>query len=297
MKINLKLILDINETTGLSQPQKNLISERIKIIKNLYMNYNKLKEEKKNLMLKKLLNNQIIEETKRRNEENNKLCKERINELNYIIQKKETCIKKCDKKFNEIQIYIRRESQNYPKYKKLFGKYILNNFILENENLLRLKDKLKTTINNNSTMIPILVNDIIELKERKIFGGNTLKKNKNINSDIISLENRIKSMILVNEEKIKNLNELNNKLEEKFKKIKYVNNLDILNNGVSCIENSKGILNENICSVIYPNAGEEISEINFSNIYCEGNNKNNNKNGINDNFINMSNTFISNFED
>ena len=49
-------------------------------------------------------------------------------------------------KFNEIQIYIRRESQSFPKYKRIYGNFSIDNFILENENMLRLKEKLKSFI-------------------------------------------------------------------------------------------------------------------------------------------------------
>lgn len=70
MQINLKIILDINKSLDINQNKKNLIIERIKIIKRLFDNYQLMRKEINNEKSKSLVNNQIYEELKRRRIEN-----------------------------------------------------------------------------------------------------------------------------------------------------------------------------------------------------------------------------------
>lgn len=73
MQINLKIILDINKSLDINQNKKNLIIERIKIIKRLFDNYQLMRKEINNEKSKSLVNNQIYEELKRRRIENKKI--------------------------------------------------------------------------------------------------------------------------------------------------------------------------------------------------------------------------------
>lgn len=89
MQINLKIILDINKSLDINQNKKNLIIERIKIIKRLFDNYQLMRKEINNEKSKSLVNNQIYEELKRRRIENKKLFDDKINEINSLVKKKQ----------------------------------------------------------------------------------------------------------------------------------------------------------------------------------------------------------------
>ena len=142
MQINLKIILDINKSLDINQNKKNLIIERIKIIKRLFDNYQLMRKEINNEKSKSLVNNQIYEELKRRRIENKKLFDDKINEINSLVKKKTIILKTTQKKFKEIQIYVKRESQNYFYYRKQFNNFDINSFIFDNECLMKYKQSL-----------------------------------------------------------------------------------------------------------------------------------------------------------
>ena len=93
MQINLKIILDVNKSLDINQNKKNLIIERIKIIKRLFDNYQLMRKEINNEKSKSLVNSQIYEELKRRRIENKKLFEDKINEINSFVKKKATILK------------------------------------------------------------------------------------------------------------------------------------------------------------------------------------------------------------
>lgn len=97
MQINLKIILDINKSLDINQNKKNLIIERIKIIKRLFDNYQLMRKEINNEKSKSLVNNQIYEELKRRRIENKKLFDDKINEINSLVKKKTIILKTTQK--------------------------------------------------------------------------------------------------------------------------------------------------------------------------------------------------------
>ena len=219
MQINLKMILDITKILDMNQKNKNLIIKRIKIISKIFDKYQSLRKEMLNIKSKNLVNYQIYGEIKRRIGETTKFYDDRINDINNAINKKLIYLKKDQKKFKEIQIYIRRESQNYFKYKKIYANFLINPFILENESLIRYKNKLNEDLDIKNNIINALNNEIVEIKERK--------KNKSLQKDNTCIINNYKS---VNLSKIPANDKLNYYLIGLKEKIKFdeSQNLDLI---------------------------------------------------------------------
>ena len=133
MQINIKIILDAVNILKMRQEGKNLIIKRIEIIHKLFDNFQLYRKKIENIKSKNLLNNQIYEEVRRRLCENKKFYDEKISDINSLMKKKVIILKKVQKKFLEIQIYIRRESQNFFGFRKQFANFSITPFILENE--------------------------------------------------------------------------------------------------------------------------------------------------------------------
>jgi hypothetical protein len=218
MQINLKVILDITKEVNMEQQKKNLIIKRIKIINKLYDKYYTLRKEKTNIKSKQLVNNQIIGEIKRRMVETSKFYDDKINDINSVINKKVIYLKKSQKKFNEIQIYIRRESQNFPRYKKIFANFLIKSFILENESLMRYKKKLNEEEDKKKVNIRIIHNEINEMKNQKKKrkkDGNHKENNKNIIVlNKTSAKDKLNSYLIGLEEGIKYSESLNDQLSK-----------------------------------------------------------------------------------
>lgn len=216
MQINLKMILDITKVLEMNQKNKNLILKRIKIISKLFDKYQSLRKEMLNIKSKNLVNYQIYGEIKRRICETTKFYDDRINDINNAINKKLIYLKKDQKKFKEIQIYIRRESQDFFKYKKMFANFLINPFILENESLIRYKNKLNKDLDIKNNIINTLNNEIVEIKERK--------KIKSLQKENTYITNNYKSVIL---SKIPANDKLNNYLLGLQEKIKFDESLNL----------------------------------------------------------------------
>jgi hypothetical protein len=177
-----------------------------------------LKKEKTNIKSKQLVNNQIIGEIKRRIVETSKFYDDKINDINSVINKKVIYLKKSQKKFNEIQIYIRRESQNFPRYKKIFANFLIKSFILENESLMRYKKKLNDEEDKKKVNIRIIHNEIKEMKNQKKIrkkDGNHKENNKNIIVlNKTSAKDKLNSYLIGLEEGIKYSESLNDQLSK-----------------------------------------------------------------------------------
>ena len=231
MQINLKIIVDVNKLLDINQNKKNLIIERIKIIKRLFDNYQLMKKEINLEKSKNLVNNQIYEELKRRRIEIKTLFEDKINEINSFVKKKSIILKTTQKKFKEIQIYVKRESQNYIKYRKQFINFDINSFIFDNECLMKYKKRLNDDIKKNKYIINVLLDEIIILKNRKLKLKVDDKKkfDENKNNNKLNFHDKLNKYLLCKKEEIKYYESLKLKLKD-----------------IKCIYQNKIILPKNI---------------------------------------------------
>ena len=236
------------------------------------------------------MNSQILLETKLRKEENLNIQKESYDQKIELSKKKEITIRKCHKKFSEIQIYIRRESQNFSKYKRIYGNFSMDNFILENENMLRYKNKLKNNLTETNASISLLLKDINELKKKKNksydkynkFNNIIIEKNDNGIYENIDGEKKLNNFILISEGILKDSENKNLQMKQIFNKLSYkcyknyYNNVlkyyNLINNNIS-----KSQINENIVSDIMQKNSFDNNETNMSNLYFDIMNIGNNK--------------------
>ena len=217
MQINIKIILDATQILKMKQENKNLIAKRIEIIHKLFDNFQLMRKKIENIKSKNLVNNQIYEEVKRRINENKKFYDEKIEDINSLVKKKVIILKKVQKKFLEIQIYIRRESQNYYGFRKQFSNFSITPFILENEYLNKYKSKLNESFEEKINRMKTLNVPIKEIKSK-----NKNKKNKEEKNNINNI-----NIIIINE----NGNE-------------YLNNNNINNNDLISLEDTSDKLNK-----------------------------------------------------
>jgi len=222
MQINIKIILDAVNILKMKQEGKNLIIKRIEIIHKLFDNFQLYRKKIENIKSKNLVNNQIYEEVRRRLGENKKFYDEKISDINSLMKKKVIILKKVQKKFLEIQIYIRRESQNFFGFRKQFANFSITPFILENEYLNRYKMKLNENLQDKNNEIKILYIPIKEIRKKE-----KEKEKKNINNDV---DNK-NSINIINLNNLINLEETG---EEKLKK--YIINQE---NDIKYNENKK----------------------------------------------------------
>ena len=193
MQINIKIILDAIKFLKMRQENKNLMTKRLEIIHKLFDNFQLMRKKIENIKSKNLVNNQIFEEVKRRIVENKKLYDDKIDDVDSLLKKKVIILKKIQKKFLEIQIYIRRECQNFYGFRKQFLNFSITPFILENEYLNRQKAKIKENIEEKIKCMKILYIPIKEIKKPKK-EKNEINIINNNNNDII--ENSIDNIII-----------------------------------------------------------------------------------------------------
>ena len=193
MQINIKIILDAIKFLKMRQENKNLMTKRLEIIHKLFDNFQLMRKKIENIKSKNLVNNQIFEEVKRRIVENKKLYDDKIDDVDSLLKKKVIILKKIQKKFLEIQIYIRRECQNFYGFRKQFLNFSITPFILENEYLNRQKTKIKENIEEKIKCMKILYIPIKEIKKPKK-EKNEINIINNNNNDII--ENSIDNIII-----------------------------------------------------------------------------------------------------
>ena len=167
MQINIKIILDAVKFLKMKQENKNLINKRIEIIHKLFDNFQLMRKKIESIKSKNLVNNQIYEEVKRRIVENKKFYDDKINDIDSLLKKKVIILKKVQKKFLEIQIYIRRECQNFYGFRKQFSNYSITPFLLENEILNRNKAKINTSIEEKMKYMKALFIPINEIKNKE----------------------------------------------------------------------------------------------------------------------------------
>ena len=209
MQINMKIILDATKFLKMKQENKNLIIKRIEIIHKLFDNFQLMRKKIENIKSKNLVNNQIYEEVKRRIAENKKFYDDKLNDVDSLVKKKVIILKKVQKKFLEIQIYIRRECQNFYGFRKQFSNFSITPFLLENEFLSKNKSKINENIEEKINYMKILYIPINEIKNK-----DKKKKEQNEIVNINEINNDINNDL--NDINDENLNDMGNELLNKY---------------------------------------------------------------------------------
>ena len=291
MQINIKIILDATQILKMKQENKNLIAKRIEIIHKLFDNFQLMRKKIENIKSKNLVNNQIYEEVKRRINENKKFYDEKIEDINSLVKKKVIILKKVQKKFLEIQIYIRRESQNYYGFRKQFSNFSITPFILENEYLNKYKSKLNESFEEKINRMKTLNVPIKEIKSKNKNkknkeeknniniiiinenGNEYLNNNNNINNDLISLEDsndKLNKYLINKQEEIKfyENKKINLKKINLVYKSKVVRKKSAFKNEIN-ISISQDLQNNNEISMINQTNNNENLESNINNTFYE----------------------------
>ena len=299
LTINVKIIQDFLKPETLPQLNNQKIKKlqnKIELISKLIIERQSLKKEKEKEHGKKLVNNQIYQEVKRRKEENLKMYKDTYEEYIGFSKKKDITIRKCHKKFNEIQIYIRRESQSFPKYKRIYANFSMDNFILENENMLRLKDKINSSIAQRNVTMPLLLKEIEDMKNKNNENNIKISTNSNLNKiiDKRDAEKKLEGFMLIGEDILKDYENRNFQIEQIFNKISYKCYKNYYNNVLkyyNLLDNSKSQINDNFVSNIFQQNSIDNNETNLSYLYFDVMNIGNNKSTFRmDDFSNILNS-------
>jgi len=234
----------------MKQENKNLIIKRIEIIHKLFDNFQLMRKKIENIKSKNLVNNQIYEEVKRRIAENKKFYDDKLNDVDSLVKKKVIILKKVQKKFLiilkkvqkkflEIQIYIRRECQNFYGFRKQFSNFSITPFLLENEFLSKNKSKINENIEEKINYMKILYIPINEIKNK-----DKKKKEQNEIVNINEINNDINNDL--NDINDENLNDMGNELLNKYiinkeEEIKFYENRIVNLKKINVIYKSKKI--------------------------------------------------------
>jgi len=184
---------NLKKIIALFEKKKNLFTERGKIRSKL------------------LMDQQILEEHRRRNEENHAYYQEQIDEYKENIEKKEEFEKSYEKKFNEVEIYVQRQSKNSknPLYDCFFSFEILP-FIYANEDLNLKKRAMVDEVKGIRNDIKELLKENVELKKR----DDDIDMTED--NAVMEKNNKIKSLIKMYQTKIKFLEKNNEQLKKKL---------------------------------------------------------------------------------
>ena len=243
LAINLKDISGIKSTELISRQQMDIIQNKISKISELFKNYRKFQKNEKNLRSKILVNKQLFQEINRRNREELLILQEKKLDIKKAIDKKEIIIRKFKKKFNEIEIFIRRESQAYENYKH-FINFTMDSFIIKNTKILSMKKEKKDENDKVIELINIIKCQNKEFKNTILNNGLALEENNEKN-----LQTKIKSLndfLAIKNDKNKYFSDYIEKLNKLSKKIgaknlnieleEYTNNL-LINLGQLNLDN------------------------------------------------------------
>lgn len=279
MQINIKIILDAVKFLKLKQENKNLINKRIEIIHKLFDNFQLMRKKIESIKSKNLVNNQIYEEVKRRIVENKKFYDDKINDIDSLLKKKVIILKKVQKKFLEIQIYIRRECQNFYGFRKQFSNYSITPFLLENEILNKNKAKINANIEEKMKYMKALFIPINEIKNKEK-KKNEKNKNENVinfinedNNILIDSDNDELNKYIINKEEEINFYE-NKKMDlckiKLLYKSKFIPKKNMFKNEININLNiSQDIQNNNEISMINQTNNNENLESNINNTFYE----------------------------
>ena len=249
LDINIEILKNYFKTTTSAMTllnQDTQITEKLEKILNLLKKkkdiINKLKEKKS----KNLIQLQINLENKRKLEETFEKYKESLFDNEDAVNNKDEYVKLFQKKFVEVEIYLKRITADMSdaKKKKYYQNYKMDNFLISNTNLNKKKQKIIESItkydedkkklkieNQNIKMDEINEHNKDEENEKEIRNEKqNLKKNNKL------IEEKYKHMI---ENKISEINRLKEIFKNDFNKKKEEDNKNeiIINSSINKINN------------------------------------------------------------
>jgi hypothetical protein len=166
--------------------EKKFIEKKLDLIKKKFEEKKNLHEKCLELNGKILMTKQIYYENKRRYIENEDYYKDQLNEFVDLNEKKFSSIKQIEKKYEEVEIFVRKESQllEYNESFRKFKNFRIVNFLDENEDFENFKILQKKDIDLHKKELLIIMNENKEINDicnKKKHFNNINKKNKNIN--------------------------------------------------------------------------------------------------------------------
>lgn len=167
LEINFQIISSFIFSLQLINDDKTKLIDKIKSILQFHEKKKELMKSKSSIRSKVLIDLQINGEAKRRKEELNDFQIEKKEEQKNAIDKKTITVKRFQKKFNEVEMYIHRECHSSAKYRNKFSEYEIIPFLYANETYIISKTMLgkdMKTINND---IMIILKENSELKQRE----------------------------------------------------------------------------------------------------------------------------------
>ena len=256
LDINIEILKNYFKTTTSAMTllnQDTQITEKLEKILNLLKKkkdiINKLKEKKS----KNLIQLQINLENKRKLEETFEKYKESLFDNEDAVNNKDEYVKLFQKKFVEVEIYLKRITADMSdaKKKKYYQNYKMDNFLISNTNLNKKKQKIIESItkydedkkklkieNQNIKKDEINEHNKDEENEKEIRNEKqNLKKNNKL------IEEKYKHMI---ENKISEINRLKEIFKNDFNKKKEEDNKNeiIINSSINKINNIPNNKNE-----------------------------------------------------
>ena len=182
---------------------------------------------------------------------------DKIDELLNALEKKVICIKKFQKKYDEVDEYIKGECKYSQKWKKNYNEFEMLPFLLENENLILAKDELINNIHDLNSGIIITSRENKEYKNKKF----SINDNSNLKYDNL-IEKYITNNKII-ENKNKKMKKLINKITELNYNSNHKINISKLKNNLSNIfESDKNSINYSLIS--YNKGGDNYISTNQS---------------------------------
>ena len=284
LDINIEILRNYFKTTTsamtlLNQDQQiiNNLEKIIKINKKKEELLNKIKEKKS----KNLIQLQICLEHKRKLEETVEKYKDSLFDNEDAVNNKDEYVKLFQKKFVEVEIYLKRVTNDLPdvKKKKYYQNYKMDNFLLLNTNLNKKKQKIiediskydeekkKLKLENES----IKKEEVVEHKKDDENENESKIEKKNLKKKNELVEEKYKKLIEDKNNKIKKLKNFlndNKSIEKIIKNKNEIKNNDSINN----IDNIKENKNSMFKKVEVKKVKKERNKIEM-NIEDEENNK------------------------
>ena len=169
ISLNQDCINKIIPTLDLKDDEKKKLLRSVEKLYRYFNNKQEFRQKIRDIQSKMLMNKQIIEELKRRKDEVAFMHKDQINNLKESVTKKGSGVKAFQKKFNEVEVFIQKESitpENVEKY-GMWKSFTVVPFMKKNEDLLKRKCYYEQEINKLKKNIESIQKENDSIKEGK----------------------------------------------------------------------------------------------------------------------------------